>query len=70
MSHLQYEDDLIILIARGIEDLRIIKLILYLFKSISGLVINFQKTCFYSTKIGHYLHSASVNLMIRGDVIF
>lgn len=35
--HLQYADDLIILTARGKEDLRIIKLILSLFEDISGL---------------------------------
>lgn len=39
LCHLQYADDLIILADRGKVDLRIIKLIPYLFEGISGLVI-------------------------------
>lgn len=52
ICHLQYGDDLIILTAEGAEDLRIIKLILYLFEGISSLAINFHKTSIYSTRIG------------------
>ena len=55
ICHLQYTDDLIILIAWGLEDLRIIKLILYFFDGISGLSINFHKTRLYSSKLGTLL---------------
>ena len=53
MYYLQFADDLIILTTRDTEDLRIIKLILYLLEDISGLAINLQKTCLYSSIFGH-----------------
>lgn len=40
MCYIQYIDDLIILTDRGIKDL-------------FGLIINFNKKCFYSSKFGH-----------------
>lgn len=40
------------MIARGIKDLRIIKLILYLFEGMLGLAINFHKTCIFSKNFG------------------
>lgn len=50
VCHLQYDDDLLILTACGEEDLRVIKLIFYLFEDMSGLAINFHKICHNSTK--------------------
>ncbi|XP_039122026.1 uncharacterized protein LOC120258641 [Dioscorea cayenensis subsp. rotundata] len=47
--NLQYVDDLLILITGGLEDLRIVKLILFLFEGMSGLHANFAKTCLYSS---------------------
>ncbi|XP_039136185.1 uncharacterized protein LOC120273588 [Dioscorea cayenensis subsp. rotundata] len=52
VCHLQYADDLLILSAGGIKDLRIIKLILYVFEGMSGLAVNLNKTCLVSTKFG------------------
>lgn len=52
ICYLQYANDLIILMARGVEILWIFKLIMYLFEGILGLAINFHKTCLYSTKPG------------------
>ncbi|XP_039125244.1 uncharacterized protein LOC120261424 [Dioscorea cayenensis subsp. rotundata] len=48
--NLHYADDLLILTAGGCEDLRIIKLILYLFEGMSGLETNFSKTCLFSSR--------------------
>lgn len=53
MCHLQYINILVILIARGIEDLISIKLILYLFKGMLRLAINFDKTSIVSTIPSH-----------------
>lgn len=50
--NLHYADDLLILTSGGLEDLRIIKLILYLFEGMTGLETNFSKTCLYSSRIG------------------
>ncbi|XP_039138867.1 uncharacterized protein LOC120276209 [Dioscorea cayenensis subsp. rotundata] len=44
ICHLQYADDLLIFSAGGQDDLRIIKLILYVFEGSSGLSINFSKS--------------------------
>lgn len=52
MCHLQYVDDLIIFTTKGIEDLQAIKLILYLYKGLLDLTINFRKNCLYSFKFG------------------
>lgn len=49
--NLHYVDNLLVLTIDGLEDLRILKLILYLFESISRLDINFAKTCLYSSYI-------------------
>lgn len=50
MGNLQYNDDLLVLTLGNMEDLKIIKLILFLFEAMSRLTINFSKTCLYSTK--------------------
>ncbi|XP_039140432.1 uncharacterized protein LOC120277641 [Dioscorea cayenensis subsp. rotundata] len=42
-----YADDLLVMSTRGGEDLRIIKLILYVFERLSGLAVNSKKTCLY-----------------------
>lgn len=47
MCHLQYTDVLLVIIAGGLEDLRIIKFILFLFEGMSGLTINFHKSCLF-----------------------
>lgn len=49
-------DDLLILIMGGREDLRIIKLILYTFELMSGLKVNSDKTCLYSSHRNLELH--------------
>lgn len=51
VCHLQYDDDLIIFLARGFGDLHIIKLILYLYEGLSFLTINFNKSV-YSVNFG------------------
>lgn len=43
----------------GLEDLRIVKLILYLFEGVSCLEANFSKTCLYSSKLGETLEVAA-----------
>ncbi|XP_039144849.1 uncharacterized protein LOC120282161 [Dioscorea cayenensis subsp. rotundata] len=50
MCHLQYADDLLVMSTGGAEDLRIIKLILYVFEGLSGLAINSEKTCLYTSQ--------------------
>ncbi|XP_039141329.1 uncharacterized protein LOC120278666 [Dioscorea cayenensis subsp. rotundata] len=50
MCHLQYANDLLVMSTGGVEDLRIIKLILYVFEGLSGLAINSEKTCLYSSQ--------------------
>lgn len=50
VCHLQFTDDLLVMTTGGGEDLLIIKLILYLFEGLSGLKVNFSKTCLYSTQ--------------------
>lgn len=47
MCYFQYVDDLIILIVKGIEDLKIVKLIFHLYKDLNDLAIkncHFPKT--------------------------
>lgn len=51
LCHLQYVDDLIILLAGESKDLRNIKLILFLFEGISRLAINFSKTCLFPREL-------------------
>lgn len=52
MCHLQYADDLLLFVTEGLEDFRIFKLIIYFFEGISGLSINFHKSCLYSSMYG------------------
>lgn len=58
MCHLLYADDLIILSTGGEGgrggDLRIIKLIIFVFEGISGLPTNPLKTCLYTTRMDLY----------------
>ena len=65
MSHLQYVDDLLVLIVGGIDDLRIIKLILNLFEGMSGLAINFHKTSIFSTTTGQLAKDPLVQTLSR-----
>ncbi|XP_039139893.1 sulfite exporter TauE/SafE family protein 5-like [Dioscorea cayenensis subsp. rotundata] len=50
--NLHYADDLLVLTMRGLKDLKTLKLILYLFESMTGLKTNFSKTCPYSSNMG------------------
>lgn len=50
--NLHYADDLLVLTMRGLKDLKTLKLILYLFESMTGLKTNFSKTCLYSSNMG------------------
>lgn len=63
ICHLQYANDLIIFSAGGQDDLLIIKLILYLFEGASGLTINFNKRCLYSTNYGFQPSAASTSIL-------
>ncbi|XP_039122000.1 uncharacterized protein LOC120258608 [Dioscorea cayenensis subsp. rotundata] len=47
--NLYYADDLLVLSLGGLEDLRIIKLMLYIFEGMTGLAMNFSKTCLYAS---------------------
>lgn len=47
--NLHYADDLLILTSGWLEDLRIIKLIPYLFEDMSGLEMNFSKKCLFKS---------------------
>lgn len=49
ICHLLYANDLTAVLVGEHEDLKIIKLILYLFKVMSGLSINFHIACLYTT---------------------
>lgn len=51
MCNLHYTDNLLILTTGGLEDLHIIKLLLYLFEGMSGLETNFSKTCLFSSRL-------------------
>lgn len=51
MYNLHYTDDFLILSTGGVEDLRIIKLLLYLFEGMSGLETNFAKTYLFSSRL-------------------
>lgn len=48
--NLHYADDLLILTTGGLENLRIIKLLLLIFEGMIGLETNFSKTCLFSSK--------------------
>lgn len=63
VCYLQYVDDLIIMtIGRG-EDLRGIKLILYLFEAIFGLAINFHKTCLLLMNFNTLSNQGDLNIL-------
>lgn len=47
--NLHYADDLLVLTTGGLEDLWVVKLMLYVFEGITGLAMNFSKTCLYSS---------------------
>lgn len=49
--NLHYADDLLVLTSGGLEDLRIVKLILFLFEGMLGPVTNFVKTCLYLSNL-------------------
>lgn len=49
---MHYADDLLVLTTGGLEDLRIVKLILYVFEGTTGLATNFSKTCMFSSTWG------------------
>lgn len=64
--NLHYADDLLILTSRWLEDLRIIKLIPYLFEGMSGLETNFSKKCLFKSN-GRALGSCgSGDLIVQG----
>lgn len=48
--NLHYADDLLVAAMGGVEYLRIIKPLLYVFEGLSGLETNFAKTCLFSTR--------------------
>lgn len=54
VCHLQY-GDLLILLSGGKVHLRVIKLILFLFEGMSGMPINFHKTCHFPIKFNSLL---------------
>ncbi|XP_039126955.1 uncharacterized protein LOC120263117 [Dioscorea cayenensis subsp. rotundata] len=51
MCNLHYADDLLVLTTGGLEDLRMVKLILLVFEGMTGLAANFSKTCLYSSSM-------------------
>ena len=63
MCNLQYAEHLLLLTTGGIEDLGVIKLILFIFKGMSGLTINFTKTCLYSTRSDQLLETMLTNTL-------
>lgn len=50
--NLHFADDLLVLTSGGLEDLKIVKLLLYMFECLSGLQVNFSKTCLFSVRTG------------------
>lgn len=61
--NLHYADDLLVLSKGGLEDLRIIKLILYLFEGITQLETNFYKACLYSCRMGELPDSTAAAIL-------
>lgn len=51
--NLHYVNDLLILTMGGLDDLRIVKMLLMIFEGMIGLETNFSKTCFFSSKWGN-----------------
>lgn len=65
--NLHYGDDLLVLTTGGLEDLRIVKLIIFLFGGMTGLESNFSKTCLHSVRMGELQDvsaAATLNCMI------
>lgn len=50
--NMHYVEDLLVLTMGGLEDLGIVKLILYVFEGMSGLATNFSKICLYTSSLG------------------
>lgn len=50
VCHLHNVDDFLIMMTKGGEDLCTIKLILYLFEGLIGLMVNSNKTCLYTSQ--------------------
>lgn len=50
--NLHYDVNLLILTMGGLEDLRIMKLILIIFEGVTGIQTNFTKTCLFSSRMG------------------
>lgn len=70
MCNLHYADDLIIISTSGLEDLRIIKLILFVFEGMSGLATNLEKTClYYSSRGGLSSNEAAATLNCAVDLL-
>lgn len=61
--NLHYADDLLVLTTKVLEDLRVVKLILYIFEGLTGLATNFSKTCLYSSSQDSLLDSAAANTL-------
>lgn len=64
--NLHYVDDLLVLTTGGLEDLRIVKLILLLFEGISGLQTNFEKMCLYSSTLDDLPVTKATNTLNYG----
>lgn len=60
--NLHFADDLMVFTTGGLEDLRIVKLILLVFEGLSGLVTNFSKTLF-SSKLGTIPDDTAANTL-------
>lgn len=61
--NLYYADDLLVLTTRRLEDMRVVKLILYVFEGMTGLTTNFSKTCLYSSSLVMLLDSATAEML-------
>lgn len=55
--------DLLVLTTGGLDDLGIVKLILYLFEGLSGLETNFSKTYLYSINLGELPDSSTAETL-------
>ncbi|XP_057780066.1 uncharacterized protein LOC130998670 [Salvia miltiorrhiza] len=51
VSHLQYADDTMFLVSEKVENARAIRSILKIFEVLSGLTVNFEKSCFVGINI-------------------
>lgn len=50
--NLHYGNDLLVLTTCSLKDVRIVKLIIFLFKGTTELETNFEKTCLFSRRLG------------------